>query len=173
MKKTIALLFSLVLCGTIAVTASAAQVNQNSSDNGSTALSFELKADPTYTVTIPEEVTMSEDGTQVEVSVKDTANLDGKKVSVTVAGTDYFRDQMVLEREVTSGPRDSMRYQIVTESGAVIETNAGQGITAVGKEIASFTEDGTKSYTVQPIVQSNNKPGVYKGSIIYGISLAE
>lgn len=173
MKKIIASVVALALCAATLTSVSAAELNQNSTEEGATNFSFELKADPTYTVTIPETVSMEKEGSQVDLSVKDAANLDGKKISVTVAGTNYFRDQMVLENLEASGPRDSMRYQIITENGAVIETNAGAGITAVGKEIASFTEDGTKSYTVKPVVQSNNRPGVFTGSITYGISLVD
>ena len=173
-KKILSLAFAAVLCVTAtAIPAYAATADQNSEGSLATEFTFEMKNDPTYTITIPEAIAMDKDGTPVDIKAENVANLDGKKISVTLAGTDYFRNQMVLEGEVESGPRTSMRYQFVLADGTVLETK-GQD-TATGTELVSFTEDGTASYTVRPvIVPTQIKKGVtYKGSVTYGIELKD
>ena len=42
-----------------------------------------------FTVTIPSALALSKDGTALNIEAKDVADLDGKKVSVTIVGTDY------------------------------------------------------------------------------------
>ena len=173
-KKVLSIAFATALCATAALTpAYASTGNQGSDESLSTEFTFEMKNDPTYTITIPEAVTIEENGTQVDIKAENVADLDGKKISVTLAGTDYFRNQMVLEGEVESGPRTSMRYQFVLADNTVLETT-GQD-TATGTELVSFTEDGTASYTVRPVITpSQVQKGVtYKGSVTYGIELAD
>ena len=101
--------------------------------------------------------------------------IDGKKVSVTIAGTDYYRNQMVLEGNTTSGPRASIRYQIVKSDDTVIETTGGKD-QVNGVEVASFTEDGTSTFKMKPVlaVTSSARKGVqYSGSIKFAVELAE
>lgn len=109
----------------------------------------------------------------VDVTASDIKNLpEGKEISVTIAGTDKYRNQMVLEAETT--PRTSIRYQIISASGETIETNASTGAVGVGKEIASFTEEGTKQYQILPVIAGRYEYGVnYTGSITFGIELAD
>lgn len=130
-----------------------------------------LTAEPEYTVTIPESVTMGNEGVMVDVTASDVANLpEGKKISVSIAGTSAFRNQMVLEADTS--PRTSIRYQIISEAGEVIETNASTGAQGVGKEVVSFTENGTKQYKILPVMDGNFKYGVaYTGSITFGIEI--
>lgn len=104
MKRTIAFMMALALCVGTTATAFA--------EDTATEFSFTLRNDPTYTVTIPAQVTIEKDGTDVEVVAEDVENLaENEKISVTIAGTDYFRNQMVLTDKDT---RAVMRYQIVT-----------------------------------------------------------
>ena len=42
-----------------------------------------------------------------------------------------------------------------------------------GKEIVSFTADGTQSYHIQPVMAFNVVPGSYTGTLTYGIELAD
>lgn len=137
-------------------------------------ISCTLTAEPTYTVTIPASVTMGNEGTTVDVVAEDVENLpEGKKISVTIEGTDYFRDQMVLECKDTS-PITSIRYQIINEAGETIETNASTGAECVGKEVVSFTEDGTKQYQILPVIAGRYEYGVaYTGSITFGIAVTD
>ena len=109
---------------------------------------------------------MGNDGTTVNVTASDVKNLpEGKKISVTIAGTSAYRNQMVLEADTS--PRTSIRYQIINEAGDTIQTNAATGETAV-----SFTEDGSKQYQIIPVIAGSYKYDVaYTGSITFVIAL--
>ena len=177
-KKILSIALTMALCATAALTpAYAATADQDDlKESLSTQFTFTMEEaapnNPTYTITIPETVTIAEAGTAVNIKAENVANLGGKKISVTLAGTDYFRNQMVLEGEAATAPRKtSIRYQFVLADDTVLETT-GQD-TATGTELVSFTEDGTKSYTVKPvIVPAQIKKGVtYSGSVTYGIEL--
>lgn len=171
-KKIIAFMLAVCTTAASAISASAASANQSSKETIGTEWTFELKNDPTYTVTIPSAVTLSKNGTQVAISCENVANLDGQRVSVTIAGTDAYKDQMVLEGTAANGMRKSLRYSITTADGQYIETNLTES--AVGKELASFTEDGTVSFTVAPIIAPSSAKGVtYSGSMTYGIELVD
>lgn len=177
MKSTKIIALMLAICGALsvsAISASAASADQNSTDAIGTEWTYELKNDPTYTVTIPSAVELSKNGTAVEIKAENVANLDGQRVSVTVAGTDAFRNQMILDGTDTKGRPQSVRYSITTEDGEYIETNASTGAVCVGKELASFTEDGTSTFTVAPIALPSSAKGVtYSGSMTYGIELVD
>lgn len=163
-------LTSVVAAGAMLV--SADSVDATSDGTLGTDFTFILKNEPTYTVTIPSSLTISKEGTQMDIVAEDVAYLDNQKISVTIVGTDAYRNQMVLEGNTTSGPRTSMRYQLVKEDGTVIETLGGKD-EVVGVELASFTEDGTVSLTVLPVISNLQKNVVYSGSMTYGISLVD
>lgn len=132
-----------------------------------------LTAEPEYTVTIPASVNMGNEGTYVDVTASDVKNLpEGKKISVTISGTDKYQNQMLLDADTS--PRTSLRYQIISEDGELIETNASTGASGIGKEVVSFTESGTKQYQIKPVIQGRFEYGVvYSGSITFGIGLAD
>lgn len=174
MKKKVvmaALMLSmLTVCNTGKVCA--ASVNQDVTDNIGTEITFEYKNDPTYTVTIPSELKLANNGVPMQIVAEDVANLDNQKVSVTIAGTDKYRNQMVLEGQRETAPKNaSLRYQIIKEDDTVIETTGG--IDQVnGVELASFTENGTATLNVRPVLVASTAKGVtYTGSITYGIEL--
>ena len=76
-------------------------------EEASQSLTVNLTAEPSYTVTIPSSVTMGNEGTTVDVSAEDVKNLpEGKEISVTIAGTSGYNDQMVLEADTS--PRTSL-----------------------------------------------------------------
>lgn len=162
------ILITVMCCTALLTTASAAFSAEEQSINCT------LTAEPTYTVTIPASVTMGNDGTTVDVTAEDIENLpENKKISVTIEGTDYYKDQMVLECTETS-PRTSIRYQIINENGETIQTNYSTGETCVGKEVVSFTEDSTKQYQILPVMDGRFEYGVaYTGSITFGIAVAD
>lgn len=162
-------ILTTVLCCALVLSASVVSFSAEEQN-----ISCTLTAEPTYTVTIPATVTMGNEGTTVDVTAESVENLpEGKKISVTIEGTDYFRDQMVLESKETS-PTTSIRYQIINESGETIETNASTGAVCVGKEVVSFTEDGTKQYKILPVIAGRYEYGVaYTGSITFGIAVTE
>lgn len=108
MKKFISIAAALAMLAATAVSVSAAEITPTSEENASTSFSYEYKYDPSYTVTIPSEVTLTTEGTPVEIKAENVANLGGKKVSVTIAGTRYFRNQMVLTGEVESAAKPTL-----------------------------------------------------------------
>lgn len=141
----------------------------------STEFSYTKKNEPTYTVSIPSSLVLSEEGTPLSIEAKDVSNLDGKKVSVMIAGTDYYRNQLVLHAK-TSKPSysDTIRYQLISADNTIIETT-GQD-TATGTELASFTDNDIVTYTVKPVLHSklNLEPGVkYTGTMNFKIGLTE
>ena len=166
-KKTLALLLAAAACAAVPGTAFAAETSQEQQ------ISVTLTAEPEYTVTIPASVSMGNDGTYVDVTADDIANLpEGKKISVTIAGTDKYNDQMLVEAETS--PRTSLRYQIISDDGELIETNASTGAVGVGKEVVSFTENGTKQYQIKPVIAGRYEYGVaYTGSITFGIEVTD
>ena len=172
MKKMVAVLLTFAISIPMATTAFAAPEEREAP---STAITFEYKNDPTYTVTIPETLTMEEQGTAFDIIAEDVANLDNQKISVTIAGTDQFRNQMTLQGKTETGSNATLRYTFTKEDGTVIETT-GQKDEVVGVEVASFTHDGTATLTATPILtgSSSIKKGVtYTGSITYGIELVD
>ncbi|MGI6009998.1 MAG: hypothetical protein ACOX8H_00690 [Ruminococcus sp.] len=166
-KRMLAILAAGAVCMSMPLTAFAEETTQN--------LTATLTADPSYTVTIPGSVSMGNEGTMVDVTAADVTNLpEGQKISVTIAGTSAYRDQMVLEAPSTGSGRTSIRYQIISEDGELIESNASTDASGVGKEVVSFTEDGTKQYEIKPVLNGRYEYNVdYTGSITFGIGLAE
>ena len=171
-KKVLAVFLAAVSCMAMSVTAMAAESTQK--------ISAVLTGDPTYTVTIPATVNMGNDGTTVDVTASEVENLaEGQRISVTIAGTNYFRNQLVLEADrdfVDVNHARTLRYQIISEDGEVIETT-GQD-TATGSEVVSFTGNETKQYQIKPVIVDANKDrlvvGVpYTGSITFGIEIAD
>ena len=80
----------------------------------------------------------------------------------------------LCEVEAQTSPRTSLRYQIISDDGELIETNASTGAAGVGKEVVSFTENGTKQYQIKPVISGRYEYGVaYTGSITFGIEVAD
>lgn len=165
-KKLFAVLMAAATCMAAPTTAFAAETSSQD-------IKVVLTAEPEYTITIPASVEMGNEGTMVDVTASDIKNLpEDKEISVTIAGTDKYRNQMVLE--AATSPRTSIRYQIISASGETIETNASTGAVGVGKEIVSFSEDGTKQYQILPVIAGRYEYGVdYTGSITFGIEVVD
>ncbi len=175
MKKLITIICGVALCAATVVSASAATVNQTSKGSAETSFSFEYKYDPEYTVTIPSEVELTTEGTNVEIKAENVAHLDNKKISVTIAGTNAYRNQMLLEGKTEDGKQAALRYQFIMPDERVIETTGGKN-QVNGVEVASFTEDGTVSFAVKPVLNGSSsiKKGVtYTGTITYSVALAD
>ncbi|MCH1981081.1 hypothetical protein MCG98_00640 [Ruminococcus sp. OA3] len=170
-KRMLAILTAGTMCMAMPLTAFAEEATTTQE------LTATLTADPAYTVTIPGTVSMGNDGTAVDVTAEGVENLpEGKKISVTIAGTQAYRNQMVLECNAADSPtgmNTSIRYQIIPESGEVIETT-GDKDQANGKEVAAFTGNETKQYTITPVIAGRYEYDVaYSGNITFGISLAD
>ena len=164
-RKMIAAVMAAVTCLAFPMVSMAEEAGQD--------ITVVLTAEPEYTVTIPQTVTMGNEGTTVDVVASDVKNLsDGQKISVTIAGTSAYNDQMVLEADTS--PSTSIRYQIINEAGETIETNASTGAVGVGKEVVSFTEDGTKQYQIKPVIAGRYEYDVeYTGCIMFGIEVTD
>ena len=176
MKKLLACaLMMMLLVSMLGTTVLADSVDQNGDGSLSTALTFEYKNDPVYTVTIPSAVSMEAEGTDFEITAENVANLDNQKISVTIAGTDKYRNQMVLEGKSADGRNASIRYQFILEDDTVIETTSGKD-QVNGVELASFTEDGSVTLTVKPVLSASSatiKGVTYTGTMTYNIGLVE
>lgn len=174
MKKFLSIAAVLAMITVTAISVSAAEVTPQTEENASTSFSYEYKFDPSYTVTIPSQVTLTTEGTPVEIKAENIANLDGKKVSVTIAGTDYFRNQMVLQGESDKAAKPTLRYQFIMPDESVVETTGGKD-QVNGVELASFTEDGSTTFTVKPVLNNPSTPkGVkYSGTMTYAVALTD
>ena len=76
--------------------------------------------------------------------------------------------------EADTSPRTTLRYQIISDDGELIETNASTGASGVGKEVLSFTENATKQYQIKPVIGGRYEYGVaYTGSITFGIEVTD
>lgn len=166
MKKII-----LSLLTACTVTALPMQISTVNATETEQQISATLVAEPSYTITIPSTVEMKNEGTVVDVIASDVKNLqENEKISVTIASTSAYKDQMVLEADTS--PRTSIRYQIISDTGELIETNASTGATGVGKEVVSFTGNETKQYTIKPVIAGRYEYNVpYTGSITFGIEV--
>ena len=172
MKKVFASLLAGAVCLSLAaLPVSAGSATEAGDIELGTNFTFEYKNDPTYTVTIPDALTIEKEGSVMSIEASDVENLGDQKISVTIAGTDKFRDQMLLEGKTEDGQQASLRNYFEFEDARRIET-VGSNIN--GTEIVSFTENATKSFTVKPILEGSSsiKKGVtYTGSMTYGIEL--
>lgn len=200
-KKVLALATAIAVVSSLGVTnVFAASANQKSTESISTEFTFEYKNDPTYTVTIPDTLVLSKDGAQMDIVAEDVANLDNQKISVTVEATDADFAQMYLSGKADNGQKKTVRYQIIKPDGTNIETKLSKyyitdaegnetqikidtktlnvygksGVILGDVELASFTENGSATLTVKPILVSSTAKGVtYSGSMTYGIQLVD
>ncbi|MGN0661393.1 MAG: hypothetical protein ACI4JX_06695 [Oscillospiraceae bacterium] len=175
MKKITTIITALCLCSCAATSAFAAVADQSSTDALATDFTFTLKNDPVYTVTIPSEVTLEKEGTEVEIKAENVNYLDNQRISVTIAGTDKYRNQMLLEGKSETGKNASLRYQFVFDDGRIIETTGGKN-QVNGVELASFTEDGSVKYKVVPVIAASSatiKGVTYTGNMTYSIALTD
>ena len=169
MKKIGSIIIMLALMLSLSSVAFA-EPEDSSTEMGSEFTFTYTKADPSYTITIPSEVVLDPNGTEVSIEAKDVLNLDGKSIFVTIAGTNSYRDQFILESDTR--PAYSMRYSITTANGEVLETIGIQN-PHIGKQLASFDKDGIVSYLVTPIITQYTQYDVaYTGTITYGISVS-
>ncbi len=123
-------------------------------ESSETQFTCTVTNEPSYTVSIPSSVTMAADGTDVDITVTDVNNLqDGQRVSVTVAGTDFSFDQLVLSGRDSGGINRILGYKIQRPDGTLIESIAnvsvakGQGDCVLhrrrDKDIQSNSRDRT------------------------------
>ena len=133
-------------------------------------IDYNVRNDPTYNISIPSSITMSKEGAALEFAATDVENLENEKVSIKIAGTDQYRNQMLLKN--TDDGKSLMRYQIVNDEGKVLETKGGKD-EMVGEEVVSFTEDGVKICEVKPVENTITALGHYSGAITFEIGVEQ
>lgn len=173
--KSVKKLSSLAITAVLSAATFAMPVLAAENTTTSTEFSYVKKNEPTYTVSIPSALALSEDGADLNIEATDVADLDGKTVSVTIAGTSYYRNPACIYPQKLQKPSytGTLRYQLISSDDTIIETTGDD--TATGKELASFTGNGTVTYKVKPVLGTTNQnlePGVsYTGTMTFGIGL--
>lgn len=151
MKKIIAsLCLMTVLCSVCTITAFA-----ENTTGGSTTISTEVK--PAYTVTIPEKLEIPYNSTEAKeltLAASDVSLEDGKSVVVTAAGSGAFA--------MANGSK-TLAYEL---SKAASPWNA----VAKDGEVASFTENGSKTIYAKVPDWSSTVAGKYSGTITFTVS---
>ena len=104
-KQWIAAVVATIACMAMSLTpALAASVDQgNAADGLGTEFTFELKNDPTYTVTIPSAVTLTKEGTQVDIVAENVATLDIRKAFLPLSERINNGNRRVLEERTRTG----------------------------------------------------------------------
>ena len=87
--KSVKKLSSLAITAVLSAATFAMPVLAAENTTTSTEFSYVKKNEPTYTVSIPSALALSEDGADLNIEATDVADLDGKTVSVTIAGTSF------------------------------------------------------------------------------------
>lgn len=80
MKKAVSIVMALVMCAGMATVALGDNYHQDG--DASTLISFEWKNDPTYSMTIPESVVMTNEGVDVDFTASDVEYMEGKELVV-------------------------------------------------------------------------------------------
>ena len=165
MKKLLSIPLALTLVLTASTSVFAADINQNSTQNADTTVTF--KVDPAYTVTIPADVTLDRktgtDGTityekDLTVSASDVRLLEGKKVRVTL-------DSSFKLTTGAQGAKYELPYTVkVGTSGSAITS---------GDVVADFTTlDSNKwSSTLHFAAENPTYAGDYKDTVIFNIAV--
>ena len=136
-KKILTIALVCAMMSAAAITVNAEPITPQTSDpkNGSTDVSYQV--DPTYTITIPESVTLSKDNTvNADITAADVLLEKGKKITVTLTGASN-----------TTGEGTATFNAKNNESVATYTIAAGSTAVALGGEVASFTTDGTQALT--------------------------
>ncbi len=149
MKKKV---LAMVLTVAASVSCLAAPVFAENTASAQTQFSLYIANDPTYTITIPEKITLSAaEKTPVTITASNVANIeDGKKVSVKVKKGSGSKGKLYLTGDQTN-PNTNSAYTMTlcfTDSSGNRQFGAGVGFKK--KEVASFTADGEQSFNIWP-----------------------
>jgi hypothetical protein len=160
MKKLFALILAIALMATMSVTAFAADntfnYEENPQSNGTT-VTYEVA--PTYTVTIPETVTIGADGTEKTVSAEDVVVNKGQYVSVTLAADNNFT--------VKTAEGAELAYTVTANGEAVA---AGGEILAVNP---TDGKTGTATITFDIDESAIQYAGTYIGTATFTIAVKD
>ena len=158
MKKLFALILTVAMLATMSVTAFAADntfnYDENPQSNGTTVT---YSVAPTYTVTIPETVTIGADGTEKTVSAEGVVVNKGQYVSVTLAADNNFT--------VKTAEGAELAYTVTANGDAVA---AGGEILAVNPKDG---KNGTATVTFDIDETKIQYAGTYTGAATFTIAV--
>ena len=157
MKKLLALLLAIAMMATMSVTVFAADntVNYNGSENSQTSgLNVTYNVAPTFSVTIPSNVTL---GNSVTVSAADVVVEYGEAVNVMLSGTSETDNSFMLRTEQGA----ELSYTVKKGEAAV---NVGDTVLSV---IPGSDETSAELTFVEPA--SYTYAGLYKGTVTFTI----
>lgn len=153
MKKLFTLIFAIVMIATLSFTAFATDYNTE----GNKGTTVEYTVAPTYTVTIPENVTIN--GTTATISAEDVVVAKGKYVSVSLA--------------------DDNDFSVSTEEGATLAytvTVGGMEIPAGGEILAvnpTNGKTGSSSVTFAIDESAIQYAGTYTGTATFTVAVKD
>ena len=158
-KKITAAVMALTMVSALAPMAVFAE------DQGMTVAYTYTPPAPTYTVTIPSGVTLS-DSAAVEknITAEGVANMEanGKKVVVT------------LDAATNDNDTDTTFHALNGESDATYTITAGETAVKVGDTVAEFTANGSSALTFSKItLPASPVAGDYTETLTFGIALAD
>ena len=148
MKKKI---FTVALATAACMASLTATVFAENISSAQTNFSLYIANDPAYTITIPEEITLSTtEKTQVKITASDVTNLeDGKKISVKVKKGSGVRGRLYLTGDQIN-PNTNSAYTMTLK----FTDSSGNDVLGAGviknKELVSFTGNGEKTYDIWP-----------------------
>lgn len=155
MKKLFALLLAITMMATLSVTAFAAEYDTE----GDKGMNVTYSVAPTYTVTIPETVTIGANGTEKTVSAEGVVVNKGQYVSVTLAADNNFT--------------------VKTTEGATLTytvTKGGQPVAAGGELLAvnpASAAGGSANITFAINEADVKYAGTYTGSATFTIAVKD
>ena len=155
MKKLFALLLAITMMATLSVTAFAADYD-TAGDKG---MNVTYSVNPGYTVTIPETVTIGENGTSATVSAEDVVVNKGQYVSVTLAADNNFT--------VKTAEGAELAYTVTADGEAVA---AGDEILAVNP---ADGKTGTATITFDIDESAIQYAGTYTGTATFTIAVKD
>lgn len=182
MKKKMLSIVTGMLAGLMCVT----PVFAANTGKGHTDLSLYVPNDPTYTITIPETVTLdAKEHTLVEITASDVTNIpEGKKISVTFQKGNGTNGRLYMVGDKMNGAKPYMMTLNIKGTSGEFKSGALEK-QIKGMELVSFTEDGTASYEIYPCSQDypeeegkNSNLAIQKGVhytayIDYGVALMD
>jgi len=181
MKKFLTLILALALVLSLSVPVFAANETSARTD-----LSF-IYADnePSYIVTIPASLELSMGENFLPITVTDAENLNGKKITVTIEGTNEpngiggFATVLHVPYEILlSGYTNEVRYNIFNAEGNLIGEGGPHIFAVHDRTLAEFDGNGEKSIKISNIESVWSPPSFpimpnvpYTGYIVFGIKV--
>lgn len=160
MKKILTFALVAAMLTATGMTAFAAPITQETSDNGNTTVTYQV--DPTYTITIPDQVELSKtDTVEKEITAEDLLLPHGQKVVVKLSAASNTASGGTFHAK--NGDSDAT-YTITANNKAI----------ALGDEVASFTENGSQPFTFSQADMTNVIfSGKHTETLTFTVSLAD